>query len=74
MALFNILCFSTYLRPSSAITLRMVDLVPPPPGAGNAAVMMWTLLVAPTEGRCATRTEDYDMSVVLDDSREPRLG
>ena len=28
MALFNVLCFSTYLRPSSAISLRTVDLVP----------------------------------------------
>ena len=74
MALFDILCFSTYVRPSSANTLRTVDLVPPPPGGGIAALMMWTLLVAPTERGIATETGDYDMAVVLDDSREPRLG
>ena len=73
-ALFNVLCFSTYLRPSSAITLRTIDLVPPPPGGGNAAVLQWTLLVAPTERETATKTGDYDMAVVLDDTREPRLG
>ena len=37
-------------------------------------MMMWTLLVAPTERGAATKTGDYDMAAVLDDSREPRLG
>ena len=74
MALFNVTCFSTYLRPSSAISLRTIDLIPPPPGGGNAAVQMWTLLVSPTEREVATKTGEYDMAVVLDDTRETRLG
>ena len=36
--------------------------------------MRWTLLVAPTEREEATKTGDYDMAVVLDDTREPELG
>ena len=37
-------------------------------------MLMWTLLVSPTERETATKTGDYDMAVILDDSREPRLG
>ena len=73
-ALLNTLCFSTYLRPSSALGLRTCDLIPPPPGGGTAAVMRWTLLVSPTEREEATKTGDFDMAVVLDDTREPELG
>ena len=73
-ALLNATCFSTYLRPSSALGLRTCDLIPPPPGGGSASVMRWTLLVAPTEREEATKTGDYDMAVVLDDTREPELG
>ena len=35
---------------------------------------MWTLLVSPTEREVVTKTGEYDMAVVLDDTREPRLG
>ena len=73
-ALLNVVCFSTYLRPSSALGLRTADLIPPPPGGGSAAVNRWTLLVAPTEREESTKTGDYDMAVVLDDTREPELG
>ena len=38
------------------------------------AVQVRTLLVAPTERDHATKTGDYDMSVVFDYSRKPRLG
>ena len=74
MAVFNIMSFSTCLRPSSGITRRTLDLVPLPPGGGTAAVQHWTLLAAPNERETATKTGDYDMAVVLDDTREPRLG
>ena len=73
MALFNIASFSTYLRPSSGIVLRTLDLVAPPPAGGTAALQNWTLLAAPTERETATKTGDYDMAVALDDTRGPRL-
>ena len=62
MAVFVMLALSTYSRPSELLRLRRFSLIPPATGVTGS----WSLLLSPEELQQASKTGDYDVSVLLD--------
>ena len=62
MAVWTLVCFSTYLRLKEAFGLRHRDLIPPRAGIADH----WALLIAPREREHRTRTGDFDDRVWRD--------
>ena len=62
MGMFVLLSVTTYLRPSSLLSLRRVYLVAPSGRGSN----YWTLLAHPREEMSPSKTGEYDLSIPLD--------
>lgn len=62
MAVWTLVCFSTYLRLKEAFGLRHRDLIPPRAGIAYH----WALLIAPREREHRTKTVDFDDRVWRD--------
>lgn len=71
-ALGLILSFSAYLRPGELITLRVMDLVPPP--QYESAGKQWSLVIRPEQVGRSTKTGTFDDSVILDSPYTAELG
>ena len=69
MGSFTVMCVSTYCRPSELLSLRRCDLVAPAIGV----LKWWTLLLFPEEAGRASKTQNFNDSIELDDERIPFL-
>eukprot|EP00959_Pyramimonas_sp_CCMP1952_P310506 6498545-Pyramimonas_sp.AAC.1 len=63
MALCLVMMFRAYLRLAECLALAVGLLVPPHPGAGAS---FWVLLSAPSELWVASKTHEFDESLLLD--------
>ena len=72
-ALFNRGLFSTYLRPSALLGIRTFD-VPDVPHVVSHLPLAPALIVSPEEREARTKQGCFDLTVVLDDVRDPQLG
>ena len=73
MALFVAALLSTYIRPSALMNLALGDLVDPPPAEAQLG-KHYVLLLAPQERGERTKTNTFDETVILDDTRHLALG
>ncbi|CAK0874888.1 unnamed protein product [Prorocentrum cordatum] len=64
-ALFLLLTFETYMRPSEALSLVGLQLVPPVPNE-RGACQFWTILIRASELDVLGKTGEFDTSVALD--------
>ncbi|CAK0899549.1 unnamed protein product, partial [Prorocentrum cordatum] len=64
-ALFLLLTFETYKRPSEALSLLGLQLVPPVPGE-RGACRFWATLIRASELDVLGKTGEFDTSVALD--------
>ena len=64
-ALFLLLTFETYMRPSEALSLLGLQLVPPVPGE-TGVCRFWTILIRASELDVLGKTGEFDNSVALD--------
>ncbi|CAK0855849.1 unnamed protein product, partial [Prorocentrum cordatum] len=64
-ALFLLLTFETYVRPSEALSLVGLQLVPPVPNE-RGACQFWTILIRASELDVLGKTGEFDTSVALD--------
>jgi len=72
-SLVVMLIFFTYFRPGEPYRLRVCDLVPPVPGAGLAHCR-WALTLHAFELGRASKTQEFDESVLLDRDEMAYLG
>ena len=65
--------FSTYLRPSALLGIRTFDVLDVPHIVSH---QLWApaLIVSPEEREARTKQGCFDLTVVLDDVRDPQLG
>ena len=73
IALFNPSLFSTYLRPSGLMAIVTLDVLDAPPAVSHLKLCP-ALIVSPEEREARTKTGGFDMTVILDDVRDPELG
>ena len=69
LALMVLVSFNTYFRPSETLGLRCRDLVRP-----GGSVLHWGLQLHPQERMKASKTDQFDDGVLLDNPRMPYLG
>ena len=65
MACFTLMCVSGYFRPSELLSMRRCDLVPPAAGV----LTVWSILLFPEEVGRASKTQQFNDSVEMDDER-----
>ena len=65
MARFTQMCVSGYCRPSELLSMRRCDLVPPAVGV----LTSWSILLFPEEVGRASKTQQFNDSVEMDDTR-----
>ena len=73
MSLFNRALFSTYLRPSALLGIMTLDVLDPPPVVAQMSLHP-AIIVSPEEREARTKTGHFDLTVVLDDVRDLKLG
>jgi hypothetical protein len=62
----TILAFITYVRPSEALRIRVVDVVPPLACLTGACARRWSLVLNPFERGSASKTGEFDESLIFD--------
>ena len=67
LAMFVILGFDTYLRPSELLSLRRSDVSPPCRRAGPKFAKSWTICVAPAPEEYRTKTGLSDVTICVGD-------
>ena len=72
-AIVTLLCFYTYFRPSEPFKLWGKHVVPPIAGAG-AGHQHWALTLHPFELHGASKTQEFDESILLDRPEAVFLG
>ena len=65
MTVFVLMCVSGYFRPSELLSIRRCDLVAPAPGV----LRHWAVLLFPEEEGRASKTSQFNDSVLMDDER-----
>jgi hypothetical protein len=65
MAVFVLMCVSGYFRPSELLSIRRCDLIAPAAGV----LRHWSVLLFPEEENRASKTSQFDDSVMMDDER-----
>jgi len=61
----TVLTFMAYLRPSDVLSLRVCDVVPPPPSASHSR-HPWSLILHPSEQLFPSKTGLFDEAILLD--------
>jgi len=64
----TVMMFILYVRPSEALRLQVGDIVPPQPSLRGPSGRKWSVVLNPFERGAASKTGEFDESLVLDNN------